>query len=350
MSAHMVIAHHWAASVTSCDRRARVSAQTHPHKSNPSIDTSTITTRHEQQAEGGGGGGRRRERGAGKGAVVGFAVVGCYWMLMLEITGKRRRSANTHLKIKTYHVMKWTHERSNNSPPHTHAYTHIQPPPLRSRVESMSDGGAGLLEDMEARARAGSTTAKVRWAETGFKHHHHSVAVGSTQTAAHTPQCKRCLAFRSLERLEAFLFKLPKTDLHVHLDGSPRIETIIELAKEHGVTLPACACVFRLGWAGLGWAEWMDGWIIRSVHRFDRIANKFGAFDARLLLILPHNARLNPPPTPHHTNPRYGGGPAGDGVQGQLRLAQRVPLGLPPHRPSHAAKGVFGFGGGGAVV
>ena len=33
--------------------------------------------------------------------------------------------------------------------------------------------------------------------------------------------------------------KLPKTDLHVHLDGSVRIETLIELAKEYRVDLPS---------------------------------------------------------------------------------------------------------------
>ncbi|MFO0751036.1 MAG: adenosine deaminase [Myxococcota bacterium] len=37
----------------------------------------------------------------------------------------------------------------------------------------------------------------------------------------------------------AFLAKLPKTDLHVHLDGSLRLSTIIELAHEQGVQLPA---------------------------------------------------------------------------------------------------------------
>jgi len=35
------------------------------------------------------------------------------------------------------------------------------------------------------------------------------------------------------------LRKLPKTDLHVHLDGSMRLSTILELADEQGVKLPA---------------------------------------------------------------------------------------------------------------
>ncbi len=33
--------------------------------------------------------------------------------------------------------------------------------------------------------------------------------------------------------------KLPKTDLHVHLDGSLRLETIVDLAKKHRVELPS---------------------------------------------------------------------------------------------------------------
>jgi len=36
-----------------------------------------------------------------------------------------------------------------------------------------------------------------------------------------------------------FLLALPKTDLHVHLDGSVRIPTLIELAREYHVELPS---------------------------------------------------------------------------------------------------------------
>ena len=38
---------------------------------------------------------------------------------------------------------------------------------------------------------------------------------------------------------DAFLHDIPKTDLHVHLDGSLRIETLIELAQERHVLLPS---------------------------------------------------------------------------------------------------------------
>jgi len=36
-----------------------------------------------------------------------------------------------------------------------------------------------------------------------------------------------------------FIKALPKTDLHVHLDGSLRVETLVELARERGVKLPS---------------------------------------------------------------------------------------------------------------
>src|SRR5207302_5136213 len=38
---------------------------------------------------------------------------------------------------------------------------------------------------------------------------------------------------------DALLQALPKTDLHCHLDGSLRLRTMLELAEEQGVRLPA---------------------------------------------------------------------------------------------------------------
>jgi adenosine deaminase len=37
----------------------------------------------------------------------------------------------------------------------------------------------------------------------------------------------------------SFFEKLPKTDLHVHLDGSLRLQTVLDLAEQEGVELPA---------------------------------------------------------------------------------------------------------------
>jgi adenosine deaminase len=49
--------------------------------------------------------------------------------------------------------------------------------------------------------------------------------------------------YRSAQRMPAysdeFIRAIPKTDLHVHLDGSLRLATLIELAKERGVALPS---------------------------------------------------------------------------------------------------------------
>ena len=38
---------------------------------------------------------------------------------------------------------------------------------------------------------------------------------------------------------QKFIQALPKTDLHVHLDGSLRLGTLIELAAERNVKLPS---------------------------------------------------------------------------------------------------------------
>ena len=41
-----------------------------------------------------------------------------------------------------------------------------------------------------------------------------------------------------IKMTKEFIKKLPKTDLHVHLDGSVRIDTIIDLAKKYKIKLP----------------------------------------------------------------------------------------------------------------
>lgn len=44
---------------------------------------------------------------------------------------------------------------------------------------------------------------------------------------------------RSGQPLEAFLVRMPKVELHVHLEGSIRPGTLLQLARRHGVGLPA---------------------------------------------------------------------------------------------------------------
>ncbi len=46
-------------------------------------------------------------------------------------------------------------------------------------------------------------------------------------------------AHEHLEITREFLFQLPKTDLHVHLDGSLRPETVADLARKQNVDLPS---------------------------------------------------------------------------------------------------------------
>ena len=74
---------------------------------------------------------------------------------------------------------------------------------------------------------------------------------------------------------------LPKTDLHVHLDGSLREATLIELARERGVKLPSETVeglnelVFRPHYASL--AEYLHGFaltgaVMKDAEALERIA------------------------------------------------------------------------------
>ncbi|MCB9745835.1 MAG: adenosine deaminase family protein [Alphaproteobacteria bacterium] len=80
---------------------------------------------------------------------------------------------------------------------------------------------------------------------------------------------------------EALLRALPKADLHVHLDGSLRLGTLIELARERGVALPSDteaglrALVFKDRYASL--SEYLAGFgltnaVLRDAEALERVS------------------------------------------------------------------------------
>ena len=78
-----------------------------------------------------------------------------------------------------------------------------------------------------------------------------------------------------------FIRAIPKSDLHVHLDGSLRLSTLIELAKTHMVELPSYEedglreLVFKDRYANLG--EYLQGFaytcaVLRDSESIERVA------------------------------------------------------------------------------
>ena len=83
----------------------------------------------------------------------------------------------------------------------------------------------------------------------------------------------------------AFLRRIPKADLHVHLDGSLRLSTLIDLAKKHGVELPAYTekglrqKVFKDKYASL--VEYLKGFsytdaVMQDAPSIERISYELG--------------------------------------------------------------------------
>lgn len=83
----------------------------------------------------------------------------------------------------------------------------------------------------------------------------------------------------------AFLKRIPKTDLHVHLDGSVRLSTLIELAKKEGVKLPAYTeeglrkKVFKDQYKNL--VEYLQGFaytgaVLQTAKNIERVAYELG--------------------------------------------------------------------------
>lgn len=82
-----------------------------------------------------------------------------------------------------------------------------------------------------------------------------------------------------------FIRRIPKTDLHVHLDGSLRIPTLIELAQQEGVTLPAYdeqglkELVFKDHYASL--PDYLQGFgytcaVLQNAENLERVAYELG--------------------------------------------------------------------------
>lgn len=80
---------------------------------------------------------------------------------------------------------------------------------------------------------------------------------------------------------DALLRALPKTDLHVHLDGSLRVETLIDLARRQRMPLPSdsaeglCELVFKPHYADL--REYLQGFtyttaVMQEAEALERIA------------------------------------------------------------------------------
>lgn len=80
---------------------------------------------------------------------------------------------------------------------------------------------------------------------------------------------------------DAFIRDLPKTDLHVHLDGSLRLPTLIELAKQQRVELPSTdeaglrELVFKDGYHDLN--EYLQGFmytcaVLKDPESLERVA------------------------------------------------------------------------------
>jgi len=83
---------------------------------------------------------------------------------------------------------------------------------------------------------------------------------------------------------EDFLRAIPKTDLHVHLDGSLRIATLIELARAQQVALPStsesglAALVFKDQYANL--VDYLQGFqytvaVMQTPEALERVAYEF---------------------------------------------------------------------------
>jgi len=86
---------------------------------------------------------------------------------------------------------------------------------------------------------------------------------------------------KNIKNFRNFLLEMPKTDLHLHLDGSLRLDTLIDLAKTGNMQLPAYSqeglkkLVFKPNYKDLG--EYLEGFqytcsVLRDKENLERVA------------------------------------------------------------------------------
>jgi len=61
---------------------------------------------------------------------------------------------------------------------------------------------------------------------------------------------KNCLLPSNMKNIDPRYNDLPKTEIHIHLEDSIRTGTIIDIAREYDLKLPAYEVAVRRGWAG----------------------------------------------------------------------------------------------------
>jgi adenosine deaminase len=92
------------------------------------------------------------------------------------------------------------------------------------------------------------------------------------------------MARKKYKYAREYIQKLPKSDLHVHLDGSVRLSTLIELAREHNIELPSYTeeglkeLVFKPSYSSL--TEYLYGFqfsvaVMQTPESLERIAYEF---------------------------------------------------------------------------
>lgn len=83
-------------------------------------------------------------------------------------------------------------------------------------------------------------------------------------------------------RLERFIRQMPKVELHLHLEGTVRPTTVLELARQHGIALPVRDLTELAQWFHFrSFRHFLDIWLavlacLRTEADFARITRELG--------------------------------------------------------------------------